>query len=250
MRLNQILTESEIAEYHHEWETFGDKYRPQTPFEVHSNIPVIGKTFRFQDKPLFRAHILKKRLRKSFDPYQISKKGYIHPNFHTTHYFICLEQLFHTSMNQLIPEYQRYIVIDVVDPNNPPNMKRPVSFRTGEISLDLVLDLTTGKNKFMVNASYNFYDDGANKVLQTWAGVCFGKLRPYAKLMREAQQGDFEASQALIRKIEDRAKRIYPHMIHPRKKIEVTSEDLIKQINNKKIFEEKLDDFFSLWDKP
>ena len=64
MALQDVLTEDEIQAYHAEWGLFTGKYKPETPYNVHSGLPIIGQVFQFEDKPIFRAHILKRRLKK------------------------------------------------------------------------------------------------------------------------------------------------------------------------------------------
>ena len=105
MELVDVLSQKEIKEYNEEWGSFTDKYKLETPYKVHSGLPIIGKVFQFRDKPVFRAHIFKRKLKKAFDPYFISRNGYLYPYFHTVHYFFPIEQATHVALSRLIPNY-------------------------------------------------------------------------------------------------------------------------------------------------
>ena len=93
MALQDLLSKYEIERYHKKWDSFTGKYKPETTFNVHSEIPIIGQIFQYENKPIFRAHIFKRKLKKAFDPYFISKEGYLHPFFHMIHYFLLIEQI-------------------------------------------------------------------------------------------------------------------------------------------------------------
>ncbi|MDP3027579.1 MAG: hypothetical protein Q8N63_07785 [Nanoarchaeota archaeon] len=62
MKIEDILSKEEIEQYNQEWKNFKGKYVPETSYNVHSGMPVLGKPFQFKDKPLFRAHVSQKQL--------------------------------------------------------------------------------------------------------------------------------------------------------------------------------------------
>ena len=128
MELSDIISQEEIESYYNEWTSFNQKYKPETNYNVHSGISFIGKVFQFKDKPIFRAHIFKRKLKKAFDPYFISNRGYLYPCFHTVHYFFPIEQIYHASMLKLVPDYFKFITIDRFHNKKAPKMYKRVDF--------------------------------------------------------------------------------------------------------------------------
>ena len=243
----ELLSQEEIEGYHQEWASFSDKYRPESPYNVNSGLPVIGQIFQFRDKPIFRAHIFKRKLQKAFDPYFVSKDGYLHPFFHTTHYFFPIEQIYHASMPRLVPNYHDYITTDRFDSKRPTEMKEKKDFKKTNASVELVLFVQIGKNRFVARGSTTFYDDRTNKALQTWYLEGIGELRKYVQNMQKLMRGDTSAVDDLIREIEavdvKHQKMIIPRNYFPKDK-------LIDRIRAGEIPEEEIHDFFSFWDIP
>ena len=149
MKLQDLLSEEEINKYHQKWKLFNKKYNLETPYNVHSNLPIIGQVFQFENQPLFRAHIFKKILKRTFDPYFIGKDGYLHSSFHLTHYFFPIEQIAHVVLSKLIPNYGNYMVIDKFDSKRPPLMKGKANFsKNNPLSIELLLNLNSKNSTF------------------------------------------------------------------------------------------------------
>lgn len=247
MALQDLLSEDEIKRYHEEWSSFTGKYKPETHYNVHSGLPIIGQVFQFEDKPVFRAHIFKRKLKKAFDPYFTSNQGYLHPNFHLCHYFFPIEQIAHVALARLVPNYQHYIIIDRFDTKKPSIMKGKVDFdRNHATSIEIIPKVTLGKNRFMARGSTTFYEDKTNEVLQVWYLEGFGELREYVKNIQKLREGNTSAVDDLIREIEAVDKK-HQKMINPRSY--VPKNDLIERIKAGEIPETELHDFFSYWDK-
>jgi|SRR3989344_1724440 len=248
MALQDLLNENEIKRYHKEWASFTGKYKPESSYNVHSGLPIIGQVFQFEDKPLFRAHIFKRKLKKAFDPYFISNEGYLHPNFHLCHYFFPIEQLAHVALARLIPDYQHYVITDRFDTKRPSVMKGKVDFdRNHATSIEIIPNVTLGKNRFVVRGSASFYDDKTNEPLQIWYLEGFGALRNYVANIQRLKEGDTQAIEDLVQEIEV-VNTKHQKMINPRDY--VPKDELIKRIRTGKIPEEELHEFFSYWDKP
>jgi len=247
MILQDILTKDEIKRYHEEWASFTGKYKPESPYNVHSGLPIIGQVFQFEDRSIFRAHIFKRKLKKAFDPYFISNEGYLHPNFHLCHYFFPIEQIAHVALARLIPNYQHYVITDRFDTKRPSIMKGKIDFKETRASIEIIPSVTIGKNRFVVRGSATFYGDRTNDILQIWYMEGFGDLREYVKNRHRLKQGDEKAVEDLAREIEE-IDRKHKRMIKPR--AYPSKEELIERLKKGEIPEEELHEFFSYWDRP
>lgn len=246
MVLKDLLSEDEIREYHEEWNSFTGKYKPETSYNVHSGLPIIGQVFQFEDKPIFRAHIFKRKLKKAFDPYFTSKDGYLHPFFHTVHYFFPIEQAAHVSFSRIIPNYWDYLIIDRFDRNRYPIMEEKVNFsKNNPVSIEIIPDVKIGKNRFIARLSATFYEDRTNKSLQVWYFEGMGRLRRHLENIQRLKDGDSSAIKDLIIEIEATDVK-HKKMINPRNY--TPKNELIQRLNNGEIPEEELHDFFSLWE--
>ncbi len=181
MRLKDLLSEEEIEKYHDEWNSFSKKYKPETPCNVHSGLPIIGQVFQFEGKPIFRAHIFKRKLKKAFDPYFTSKNGYFLPFFHISHYFFPIEQSVNSTLSKLVPNYQGYVITDRFDNKKTVVIEKKVYFKRATTSIELLPVLIFGKNRFAIKGSATFYEDMTNELLQIWYFKGFGMLRNYVK---------------------------------------------------------------------
>lgn len=246
MELEDVLSQKEIKEYHREWDSFTDKYVPESKHKVHSGLPIIGKVFQFRDKPVFRAHIFKRKLKKAFDPYFISDGGYLYNYFHTVHYFFPIEQICHTSLSKLIANYQDYIITDILDSKIPQKLGKRIDFTHTRASIGFVLDITQGKDRFSGRATAIFYNDKANERLQVWYLRGIATLRNYIRTIKTLKEGNNKAKEDLIRKIEKIA-------IQQKKLIKkrdlLSKNELMEKLKSGEIPEEELHDFFSYWDK-
>ena len=168
MKLKEILSEEEVNEYHNEWRLFSQKYVSETPYTTHSRCPVIGKVFQFRNKPVFRAHVFKQRIRQNFNPYNPEEPPYPHANFHLTHYLYPIEQMGHAGLSRLVKDYHRFIVTEWFSNEICPEMKGKIHFDKSHPSIEFVMDVKEGKNRFIGKASATFYEDTDNRVLQIW----------------------------------------------------------------------------------
>lgn len=245
MNLGEILSKEEIEDYHNQWGKFGGKYKVETPYSVHSSFPVIGRVFQYNDKPIFRAKILKKPL-KRIDPYFLGKKGYIHANFHLTHYFLPIEQIVHSAMPKLMPDYNNFIITDKFG-KNPPQMNSRVHFDKSHPSIELIANVTRSNKKFVLRVGTTFYEDRENKALQKWYFDGVGVYREYVDCIEKLKE-EFteETTDQLIKKIENQYIR-HQRLTNPRRSIP-EKDDLIERIRNGSIPEDELHDFFSFWD--
>lgn len=245
--IKDLLTEEEIEDYHEQWAAFSEKYKLEMPYNVHSNLPIIGRVFQFEDRPIFRAHIFKRRLRKAFDPYFISKGGYFHPFFHTAHYAFPLEQAIHVSLSRLIPGYGGYIITDRLSTKRPPIMKEKVSFdRNAPSSIEVIPGVTTGEKEFIFKTTGTFYDDRTNSPLQIWYFEGVGEQRKYVQNIERLRQGDREVLKALERQIRNRESK-HKGLLKPRK-LRATATELINSLKRGEIPEAELHDYFSFWE--
>jgi len=246
MIIQDLLSKEEIRKYHKEWYAFAEKYKPETPYKVHSGLPIIGQVFQYQNKPIFRSHIFKRKLKKAFDPYFTGREGYLHPYFHLSHYFFPIEQIAHVALSKIVPNYQYYIVTDRFDNKKPIVMKGKIDFKDTRASIEILPSVTRGKNKFVVRGSATFYEDRTNEPLQIWHLEGVGVLRKYVENIQRLKQGDSQAVEDLVREIEVidiKHKKMINVRNYPEK------DELIKKLREGKIFEKKLHDFFSYWEE-
>lgn len=243
MKIEDILSKEEIKEYHKEWELFDQKFIPETEYHTHSGKPVIGKVFRFKERPIFRARIVSKRKLRKIDPYFISEK-YIFPFWHAVHYFIVFEQMYHASMH----------LIRNTDKLQPFETPREIKlsnlvFWNTDISVELIWQPRRETRKYMIeDCFFAVYNDKDNEVKGSMSVRVFLQQRPYVTSMEKIKQGDEKEVEALIKMIESRAFS-QSRLIKPREKLLATKDSLITELKKGNIPEDELHDFFSFWDK-
>jgi len=247
MKLNDILSKGEIENYHQQWGLFSQKYSREAPYNVHSFIPVIGKVFQFEDRPIFRAHIFKKTIKYHFNPYDPENPPYQHANFHLTHYLYPIEQIGHVGLSRLREDYNKFLITEWLNNKIPLETKEKIHFDKTHPSIELIFDLKQGKNKIAGKATATFYEDSDNRILQTWYIEGFGNLRNYANCIERLKQGDKEAINELIKKIEVRSKK-RKDILGLRRNLP-DKDYLINQLRIGNIPEEELHNYFSDWDK-
>jgi hypothetical protein len=242
--LKDILTEEKIKKYQEEWDSFKDKYKVNTSYNVNSGNPVISIVYRFEDKQLFRAHIFGNRLKKH-DPYFIAKK-YLHPFWHAQHILIVCEQLYTASTKLLIgDDYHKKMAKDV-----------PLEFRwkkelflLDNISIELIKENKGKRGEYEIEAGYfTFYSDKTKQILSKMSAISFWKPRAYILDIEKIRKGNKQATEDLIRKIKAQDINL-KRMTKPRKKLLTTVENLEEQLRNGEMPEEELHDFFSYWEK-
>lgn len=246
-KVEDILSSDEISEYSSLWGSFGDKYILESRHHTHSGISMISRVFKYKGKPIFRAHVFNKKLRK-FDPYFISSK-YIHPFWHALHYFIVMEQMYHTSSN-LIRDNSKLVAKDI-----PGEFEwiRPIFWiktPLPNISIELILEhLGTSRSHFKEKGNFAIYDDKIERVLSRMSIITYWQPRAYIRDLEKIKDGDNSVIDSLIRKIKMQDINLHKRLIKPRENLVATKDYLTKELRSGKIPEEELHDFFSLWDK-
>lgn len=243
--LRDILTEDEIERYEEGWKNFSGKYEINNRYNTHSAKPVISEVYRFENKPLLKAHIFGNRLRK-FDPYFMCSE-YFHPFWDSTHYFIVLQQMWAASaIKALGKEYSKMRIIEV-----PLRSKwtKELNF-DDNISVEAIADfekLLLGKRQIVLG---NFYSDKKEQMLSQVEAIVYWRPRNYVECITRMRNGDSSAIDPLIRKIERQDIMLHSkiHKEYQRKKLLATKELLIGSLRKGNIPEEELHDFFSFWD--
>lgn len=246
MKLQDILSEAEIEQYHQDWNAFKKGYSKkteyiQTPYNVHSGIPVISKIFRFEDKPIFRTHVFQKRLRR-IDPSFLSDI-HLMPHWHIVHYSTAAEQIYHASIG-LIRDSDRFCAFEV-----PLEMKLSNrTFWNDKISIEMIWKPKRKTREFLIEDCHiSFYDDETNEAKNMFSIRTFVRLREYAYLLEKLKYGE-DTLVELTRRIESREKT-NRRLIKPRKNLKITADYLIDELRKGNMAEEELHDFFSFWDK-
>ena len=249
LTVEDILTEQEVKEYHSQWDSFRDRHgsatyknKPLSPYQVHSNKPVIGKIFQFKDYPIFRSRVFQKIL-KEIDPYFITK-NYLHPFWHLDHYRNVSEQIYHASMNKI----RNHDIILAKELDVHMDLKEE-TFWKNKISMELIYKFIGKSDKKKIEKLYfTLYDDKDNRIKGKLWGRTFVTLRNWAKFLEGIKQGDKESLDLLIKQIETQDNHLQI-LITPRQNLQTTKEELITKLRSGQIPEEQLYDFFSLWDK-
>ncbi|MCK4521874.1 MAG: hypothetical protein KAU20_04825 [Nanoarchaeota archaeon] len=240
--VESILTPKEILRYKEEWKTFENRYDLNSEYHTHSGKPVISQVFRFEDKPLFRAHVFDRQLRK-IDPYFIAEKHLI-PFWHISHYQTVLEQMYHASMRE-IKDTDKCFTKDI-----PQEFKLSKSISWSDnVSVELILKPKRQTDKYSIeNCYFTLYDDKIDEVKGRVSVRNFVKHRAYIGSIERLKQGDNGALEELVRKIEKQDLN-HKRLIKQRQNLQTTKDYLIDKLRIGTIPEEELHDFFSFWDK-
>jgi len=244
MQLKDILTSREIEEYNHEWQSFDRKYELETPYNVHSGMPVVGKPMKFREKQVFRAHVFQKRLRR-FDPYFLATK-YIQPFWHMLHYSLTAEQMYQASAS-MMKDNSKLHVKEIPESFQ---LRRPIFWDLDRvISIELILEnLGESFGSLRERANFAFYEDRRNRVLGRLSAVTYCGTRIHIELIERIKRGDESAREELIKKILSQDIK-HKKLLNPRKNIQTTAEQLVAELKAGRILEEDIHDFFSFWDK-
>ncbi len=149
----------------------------------------------------------------------------------------------------MVKDYHRFIVTEWFSNKICPEIKERIHFDKSHPSIEFVMNVREGKNRFIGKASAVFYEDTDNRMLQTWYIEGIGQLRAYAESIEKLKQNkdNLKEREELIRKIDVRYKK--------RKNILSLREELpdrtilIEQIRQGQIPEKELHNYFSDWDK-
>ena len=243
MIARDILTAEEFERYNEGWRNFPRKYAPQTSYNVHSGTPVIGMVYRFEDKPVFRAHVFGRRLQR-FDPYFVAEE-YVMPFWHAQHFVMVGEQMYTASSKLVIgDQYHRQMAKEIPVEFN---WRKPLFF-DDNISVELIREELGKVRGYEKQAGYfTFYSDKTGRVLSRMSALSFWQPRSYVKCIERLKEGDHEVVERLIRQIEMQAVNL-SRLRKPRR-LDVTKDCLISELREGRIPEDELHDFFSLWDK-
>lgn len=241
--IRDILTNEEIERYNTEWHSFNGRYRLNSPKNVHSGMPVISEVFQFRDKPVFRAHVFGRRLRK-FDPYFIASEHPM-PFWNAQHYLMVGEQMYSATLHLAIgDEYNKRVAKEVPIEFN---WKKPIFF-IDNASIELIR-IEQGKLRGYDKETGHFtiYSDKTGRILSRMSAMSFWQYRTYVQLMQKLKEGDKSVMDRMLRIIEAQSQN-QRRRTPPRKNLRVTKEGLIEKLRNGEVPEEELRDFFSLWD--
>ncbi|MFH1915658.1 MAG: hypothetical protein ABIJ21_00185 [Nanoarchaeota archaeon] len=241
--INDYLSHEGILKYQEEWESFKEKYVLNTSKNTHSGLPVISRVYRFDTSQIFRAHVFNKRLR-SFDPYHQADKC-IQPFYHAQHYIMVGEQMYSACSRMIIgDEYDKKIAKDV-----------PIEFRwkkplfwSDNISIELIREECGTVSEYEKEMGYfTLYSDKTGKVLSRMSATSFWQSRSFIESIRQIQEGNLDAIDALVRKIEMQAIN-HTRLKRPRTTLRSTKEELIYSLRQGYIPELDVLDYFSLWE--
>ncbi len=243
VNIKDILTKEEIEEYGGEWNSFKGRCRLNASKNVHSGMPVISEVYQFEDKPIFRAHVFGRRLRK-FDPYFIASEHPM-PFWNAQHYLMVGEQMYSASLHLAIGnKYNERVAKEVPIEFN---WKKPTFF-IDNVSVELIR-VEEGKLRGYDKETgyFTIYSDKTGRVLSRMSAMSFWQDRNYVQLLDRLRQGDKSAIEKLLRVIE--AQDLTQRRRTPKRQTLTTSkEELIELVRLGQYPQEKFDDFFSLWD--
>ena len=243
VNINDILTKEEIEQYRGEWSSFKGRYKLNSPKNVHSGMPVISEVYQFEDKPIFRAHVFGRKLRK-FDPYFIASEHPM-PFWNAQHYLMVGEQMYSATLHLAIgDEYNRRVAKEVPIEFN---WKKPMFF-IDNASIELIR-VEEGKLRGYDKETGYFaiYSDKTGRVLSRMSAMSFWQERTYVQLLGRLREGDGSAMEKLTRVIE--AQDLIQRRRTPKRQTLTTSKDKLMALAQSGQYpQEKFDDFFSLWD--
>ena len=238
-----MLNEVELSRYNRGWESFKGRYKVNSPKNVHSGMPVISEVYQFEDKPIFRAHVFGRRLRK-FDPYFIASEHPM-PFWNAQHYLMVGEQMYSATLHLAIGnKYNRRVAKEVPIEFN---WKKPIFF-IDNVSIELIR-VEEGKLRGYDKETgyFSIYSDKTGRVLSRMSAMSFWQDRTYIQLLKKLRQGDQFSMEKLLRIIE--AQDLIHKRRTPKRQTLTTSKDELIGLAQLGYYpQEKFDDFFSLWD--
>lgn len=243
MRKKDYLSQEEREEFDKQWNGYKDRLTPETKYNVHSNMPVIGKPLQFEDRSVFRAHVFQRKLKK-FDPYFLSQ-SYIHPFWHLQHYVMAMEQTYHASLGIIRNNYK----MSARDSIKDISLKKFIFWRDRSPYIELILQEKGHRGDFDIGRAFvDFYLMGEESPRGHIDVVTFSRPRNYIQKIEEIKKGNRASIDELTSMIESQDAKL-KRMIESRQNLTATKEELIYQIKNGKLPEEEIHDFFSFWDK-
>ena len=252
LKLEDFLNDEEVERFHEEWESGKRKLPLAEPYEVHSAMPVISKAWQFEDKPIFRARVLQKRLRET-NPYH-NARCHLMPIWHPIHVGEVAEQMWHVNKKLSVPNYNRTAVYEAPQIE----LRAPIRWETndanGNISVIALYKLMRGSwadgNSIEIG-TWLFFDDKKQQFEKAkYYANCFASWRSYVKAYRNLQEGKPDALKRMRNLILDQSSQ-HKRLLNPRTDLrENEAEELIEKCKNKTLTLEELDHFFSLYNLP
>jgi len=261
LQLEDYLAQDEIERFHQEWQKHETERKRKakkvstlsSPYLVHNNIPVITIPRQFEEKPIFRSKVMEGHLIR-INPYYNSDK-YLMPLWHLHHYWFVAEQLWHAIKSISIPNYNRYVVKDI----GQPEIKKPILWHrgssNGDISITGILKLRRGSwqsGNVIEQFTAIFYDDKEGLEYGKVNALCFISFRNYVQAYNNLNNGNKNSFDKLRNLILDQ-NRQHKRLTTPRRDIlddDKLAQELTKKCQDKTITLENLDFYFSLYDVP
>ena len=234
---SDILTPEEYEKYQQEWRDFKGKYTKNSPYNVNSNIPFISLVYQFQDKPLFRARVFNKELRK-FTPY-FNAGEHLLPFWDGTHQLIVGVQMY-TASSRLVRD--DYDTTEALEARTSLNFKARI-YWDDRISVELIIE-----QRNLISSIYGtFYSDKTKKLLAQGISLIVLHSRAYYECIERIKKGKKGEIPDLIRKIQ--MQEIHLGKLNVPRTNLPSAQSLISRLEQGEIPEAELHDFFSLWNK-
>ena len=234
---SDILTPEEYKRYQNEWRDFKGKYTKNSPYNVNSNIPFISLVYQFQDKPLFRARVFNKELRK-FTPY-FNAGEHLLPFWDGTHQLIVGVQMY-TASSRLVRD--DYDTTEALEARTSLNFKARI-YWDDRISVELIIE-----QRNLISSIYGtFYSDKTKKLLAQGISLIVLHSRAYYECIERIKKGKKGEIPDLIRKIQ--MQEIHLGKLNVPRTNLPSAQSLISRLEQGEIPEAELHDFFSLWNK-
>ena len=232
-----ILTPEEYEKYQQEWRDFKGKYTKNSPYNVNSNTPFISLVYQFQDKPLFRAKVFNRELRK-FTPY-FNAGEHLLPFWDGTHQLLVGVQMY-TASSHLVRD--NYDTTEALEARTSLDFKARI-YWNDRISVELIIE-----QRNLISSIYGtFYSDKTKKLLAQGISLIVLHSRAYYECIERIKKGKKGEIPDLIRKIQ--MQEIHLGKLNVPRTNLPSSEDLISRLEQGEIPEAELHNFFSLWDK-
>src|SRR3989339_185067 len=176
---SDILTPEEYKRYQNEWRDFKGKYTRNSHYNVNSNTPFISLVYQFQDKPLFRARVFNKELRK-FTPY-FNAGEHLLPFWDGTHQLIVGVQMY-TASSRLVRD--DYDTTEALEARTSLNFKARI-YWDDRISVELIIE-----QRNLISSIYGtFYSDKTKKLLAQGISLIVLHSRAYYECIERIKKG-------------------------------------------------------------
>ena len=235
---SDILTPEEYKRYQNEWRDFKGKYTKNSPYNVNSNTPFISLVYQFQDKPLFRAKVFNRELRK-FTPY-FNAGEHLLPFWDGTHQLLVGVQMY-TASSRLVRD--DYDTTEALEARTSLDFKARI-YWNDRISVELIIEQR--RNSILFGHETVYSDKTENKIAQIDSLIVLHS-RAYYECIERIKKGKKGEIPDLIRKIQ--MQEIHLGKLNVPRTNLPSAQSLISRLEQGEIPEAELHDFFSLWNK-